>query len=85
MTTTTIDDEVQRLVQADREREEAARVERIKQQVIARQADAQAKQARIQGIADQKCQAVELRTQAAAIRAEAEPHMAALERIEGDP
>ena len=34
-------------------------------------------------IADNRTQAAQLREQAAAIRAEAEPHMAALERIEG--
>ncbi len=83
MTTNTIDAEVQRLAEAEREREEAARIERIRQQVLERQADDQARQARIQRIADQKRQAADLRTQAAAIRAEAEPHLAALERIEG--
>lgn len=83
MTTNTIDAEVQRLVQAERDREERERIERIKAQVLERQADEQEKQARIQRIADYKAQAAQLREQAAAVRAEAEPHYAALERIEG--
>ncbi len=79
----TLDAELARQVQAEIDREEAARVERIKAQVLERQADEQRRQQRIQRIADERAQAAQLREQAAAIRAEAEPHLLALEAIEG--
>jgi len=80
---TTIDTEVARLVQAERDREEQACTERSRAQVLERQADEQRRQERIQRIADYQAQATQLREQAEAIRAEAEPHLAALERLEG--
>lgn len=49
---TAIDTEVQRLVRAEMEREEAARVDRIRQTVLAQQAARQAEQDREQHIAE---------------------------------
>ena len=83
MSTNTVDAEVARQVQAEIDREEGARVERIRQAVIERQADEQRREERIQRIADYKAQAAQLREQAAAIRAAAEPLLLELEKLEG--
>ncbi len=78
-----LEDEVQRLVQAEIDREEAARVERIKAQVLERQATEQRRLDLIKRIADETAQVAQLREQAAAIRAEVEPLLLEIERIEG--
>ncbi len=79
----TLDAEVQRLVKAEIDREEQARTERIKAQVLERQADEQRREGLRKRIADERDQDAQLREQAAQLRAEAESHLAALEAIEG--